>query len=1050
MAATIEEEVQRAAIAVIQPTTDPATRRHASKFLEEFTRKTESLDVYVKWLTSFRQQEQSIASGATVNIHEYRIPMQMLCLTMLQSKLRQVLLQRSDGHTTNPNLRGIAAIRTELWEYLRQQPSLDRTLVGPCCICNAIVIVRSEGALAEFIANAGQNLLGLPQEIVLRLMSCLPAEMEARQDLTASQVREGLQFHIEAALDTIRKSLITNENRPSVVLAAYQALQIWIEISHASLTQINTPTYGGPHAILPAVIQLLSSSSNSGNDAYDELTLQSAARALMAAIMVISDSGTTTRQSAAAQIWQAIPQGFIVHPLQIATMNEWHDATHALSSLLSTFVVEHIDDIVINPAGMGLQVLLEIQLHPSTSVALIPLECWLTIQEIPTGERHEHWKQPLYKNLVEILLRRVAYPPQFTSWENELEIVEQSDFLEFRRMATDVLVSCYFLLRYEMVQMLTQHVRAATDWRASEAALFVLAQISKDVCARCRSHAADGTLIARDRHATQQELLQLLEQLITVDSCVTNSQHKYLLGSVLGFCGNYSPAWIVCPPQAILQLLVYLQSAFGKMPVESGKATRAIYVSCLAKNMPNLEDIYSSRREGENSVLPMILKSVRTSMEAVLLTSDEEAMTTVAEGATRVVTKLVNPEVARQAMTTQLIQPVLNHIYAALKALPESNNAGEWMSPTVQSAIESLSRFLSVIRIISRFCDAPHIPAMGEWLLHQIDPCLQLVQQRTASTLAQSFILPKWVAIQQQILRSTLPQQGTMITIFTNTIPLIVQALEQTNDPCTLKYISTAVETFGGQTLEMDKSFIDLLAHVTAEVTSKGDLSEAMEFLQAYFECLQRYILYCPRALCYNPQLLSNILKIAVESISVIEAKESTRAALIFLSQLLGWKSLRLSPQSSQILAEAWNSSILKEMIMMYGPTITQSCVTGLTGGPQMLMAAYSDTLFSLCQSIAMNEKEELGTPTNPANNISSQLNENLIRNWLFSSMVNSNITNNVDTDISNQIIAILLTLARDDFKSRPKAKAKAKMLLTDYAKIRKGEIESLISYQLP
>jgi hypothetical protein len=398
MAATIEDEVQRAALLVIQPTTDPTTRSSASKFLEEFTRKTESLDVYVKWLTSFRQQEQSIASGATVHIHEYRIPMQMLCLTMLQSKLRQVLLQRSDGHTTNPNLRGISAIRIELWEYLRQQPSLDRTLVGPCCICNAIVIVRSEGALTEFIANAGQNLLGLPQETVLRLMSCLPAEMEARQDLTTSQVREGLQFHIEAALDMIRKNLITNDNRSSVVLAAYQALQIWIEISQVSLTQINTPTYGGPHAILPAVIQLLSSSSYSGNDAYDELTLQSAARALMAAILVVSDSGTTTRQSAAAQIWQAIPQGFIVHPLQISTMNEWDDATHAVSSVLSTFVVEHIDDIVKNPAGMGLQVLLEIQLHPSTSVALIPLECWLSIQEIPTGERHEHWNSHCTEN----------------------------------------------------------------------------------------------------------------------------------------------------------------------------------------------------------------------------------------------------------------------------------------------------------------------------------------------------------------------------------------------------------------------------------------------------------------------------------------------------------------------------------------------------------------------------------------------------------------------------------------------------------------------------
>jgi len=1049
----MEDEVQRAALAMVLPTTDPDTRRYASQFLERWTRTVESCDVYVKWLTSFRQQEKSVENGNTVNVHEYQISMQLLCLTMLQSKLRHELMsQRNDGQTINTISRGIVALRTELWEYLRQQPTLDQVLLGPCCICTAIITVRTEGALAEFIANACNNNLGLPQETVLRLMTCLPAEMEARRDLTTSQVTEGLQFQIEGALDVIRRGLISNENPPSVVLTAYQALQAWTEISQASLTQINTPTCGGPHAILPAVINFLSSCN--GNDMYDELTLQSAARALMATIMVVSDLGTSTRKSSAAVFRMAIPQqGFIVHPLQIATDNKWHNASHALASLLTTFMVEYIDEIVGQPADMGLQVLLEIQSHPSTSVALIPLECWLTIQEIPTGERHEHWKRPLYKNLVDILLRRVAYPPQFTGWENEL--VDSSDFYEFRRMATDVLVSCYFLLRYEMIQMLTQQVQAATDWRTSEAALFVLAQISKDSCARCRSHAADGTLIARDRQATQQELLQLLEQLVSVHSCVTNAQHKYLLSSVLCFCGNYSPAWnsMKCPPQAILQLLVYLQSAFSVMPLESSKATRAIYVSCLAKNMPNLEDLYSNRRVNENSILPMILKSVRTSMEYILLTSEEEAMTTVAEGATRVVTKLVNPTVAREAITTDLVQPVINHIFTVLKALPESDNTREWMSPIVQSAIESLSRLLSVVRIISRFCDAPRIPAMGEWLLHQIDPCLQLVQQRTARTPAQPFILPKWISIHQQILRSTLPQQGTIVKIFTNTIPLIVQALEQTKNPGALKYISTAVEMFGGQTLEMDKSFTDLLAHVTTEViTNKGNTSDAMEFLQAYFECLQRYTLYCPRALCYDPQLLSNIVEVAVESVSVVEAKESTRAALIFLSQLLGWNSLRLSHQSSQILTEAWNSSILKELILRHGQTITQSCVSGLIGGPQILMAAYSDTLFAVVQAIVMNQKGELGTPPTPADNISSQLNENLIQNWLLSSMANIMVTNNIDTVMNNQIIAILLSLARNNSNSRLKAKAKAKLLLTDFTKIRKGEMtsESLMSYQLP
>ena len=901
-------------------------------------------------------------------------------------------------------------------------------------------------------------------ETALRLLACIPAEMEARQDLTTSQVTEGLQLHLEAALDLIRRGLSANDTSTSTLLPALMCLEAWIEISHVSLTQINTPTCGGPHAILPVLLQLLSSSNNNNTD---EMTLQIAARALMGAILVASDHGTATRQAAAAAFWMSIPQqGFIVHPLRVASKNEWNDAAHALASLLSTFLVEHADHIVTQPADIGLQVLLEIQSHPSTSVALIPLECWLTIQEIPTAERHEHWTKPLYKNLAEILLRRMAYPINFTSWENDLELVDSSDFLEFRRMVTDVLVSCYYLLRVEMIQMLIYQVRAATDWRMSEAALFALAQISKDVCARCRSHAADGTSIARDRQATQQELLQLLEQLITVDSQTTNAQHKYLLGAVVNFCGNYSPAWnsMECPPQAILQLLVYLQSAFVTMPAEAAKATRAIYVSCLAKSMPNLEDLYSSSNAAGNgnsaalasssSFLPLILKSVKNSMEAALSTIDEEAITTVAEGATRLITKLVNPEVARQAMTTDLIQPVINLIYAALKVLPESNITEEWMTVTVQSATESLVRFLSVIRVISRFCDAPHIPAMGEWVLHLIDPCLKIVQQRTASTPAQPLILNKWISIHQQILRKTLPQQSTMVTIFTNTIPLIVQALEQTRDPGTLKYITTAVEVFGGQTLEMDKSFQDLLAHVTTEITSKNDLCEAMELLQAYFECLQRFTLYCPRALCYNPKL-SDIVNIAVETISAIDAKDSTRAALMFLSQLFGWNSLRLSVQTTQILEEAWNSLILKEMILRYGQTLTQACFTGLSGGSQMLWPAYSDCIFAIVQAIVLNEKEGIATPTNPADNVSPLLNEALIRQWLFSGMAttlstngNSNIANNMNAEISNQIITILLALARNGSKSRPKAK----MLLTDYAKIRKGEmtVESLISYSLP
>jgi hypothetical protein len=945
----------------------------------------------------------------------------------------------------------------ELWEYLQQQQqqsTLNRSLLGPCCICNAITIVRSEGGtkLTEFITNARNNSIGLPPETTLRLLASIPSEMEARQDLTTTQVTEALQLNLEPALDLIRRGLSGDTSTTSTVLPACHALKAWTEISRVSLTQINTPTCGGQHAVLPTLLQLLSSSDPSAN----EMTLQIAARALTASILVTSDLGTPTRQAAAASFWMAIPQmGFIVNTLRIATTNEWDDATHALATLLSTFLVEHAEDIISQPADIGLQVLLEIQSHPSTSVALIPLECWLTIQETPTAERHEHWTKPLYKNLVEILLRRMAYPSNFTSWENELELVDSSEFLEFRRMVADVFVSCYYLLRIEMIQMLTHWVRTASDWRMSEAALSALSQISKDVCSRCRSQAAGGTSIARDKQATQQELLQLLEQLVAVDTQTTNAQHKYLLGAVVNFCGTYSPAWnsMDCSPQAILQVLAYLQSAFPAIPLEAAKATRAIYVSYLSKNMPHFENP-KNPSSASSLFLPLILKSVRTSMELILSTTDEEAMTTVTEGATRLFTKITNPEMARQAITTDLIQPVIDRIDAALKVLPKSNIADEWMTVQVQSSTEYIARYLGVIRIISRFCDAPHIPAMGEWMLHLIDPCLKFVQQRTASTPAQPLILTKWISIHQQILRKSLPQQSTMIAIFTNTIPLIVQALEQTQDPSTIKYISTAVEVFGSHTLEMDKSFQDLLVHVTGEITRNNDLRESMELLQAYFECLQRFILFCPRALCYNPKL-SDIVNIAVGSVSAIDAKDSTRAALVFLSQLFGWNALRLSIQTTQILREAWNSLILKEIVLRHGQTLILDCFAGLSGGSQMLWPAYSDCVFAIVQAVALNEKESLAAPTNPADNISPLLNEALIRQWLFSGMTTTlspdgtrKIDTDTNSDITNQIIPILLALAHNGSKSRPKAK----MLLTDYAKIRKGEmnVDSLLSYSLP
>lgn len=1092
---TDERHVAEAALAMVRPTTDAATRRRASRFLEEWTQRPEAYGVYVQWLASHRHQRGRDVAAAGIGgvpsgpADADQVAMQLLCLTMLQSKLRREV-RRDRPDAWHP---GVATLREELWEYLRQ-PGLDKALRGPCCVCNAAVIVRC-GLLGEFMThlrtNDGTNHDDdggsgvLSKETALRLLACIPSEMEACQDLTTSQVTGDLQVHLEIVLNTIQKGLAAGGEISTTRLTACQALKSWAEISHVSLSQLNTPTCGGSNAVLPTLISLLSSSSSSSssfvsmagsspalspNNAhlpYDELTLQVASRALTDAILVVSDHCTPTRDAAALVFWRAISeQGFIIHPLQVAAYNNWHDASHALASLLSTFAVEQVDDLVAQPADIGMQVLLDIQKHPHTPVALVPLECWLTIQEIPMSERHEHWKRPLYRQLVETLVARLAYPQNFTTWEDELE-VDSSEFFELRRLVSDILVSCYYLLRVEMIQMLIYQTRTASHWTVSEAALFGLRTISKEVCSRCKSNAAPGTMVASDRQATSQELLHLLDRLVAVNIATTQGEQPLLLAAVINFCGAYSPAWhsMDCPPQGIFHLLAYLQSAFGALPMEAAKATRAIYVSCLAKSMPNLEDFHSAGASGEVAsssqfVVPMVLKSVRNSMEAVLLTTDEEAMTTVAEGATRLVTTLVNPAVARESLKTDLIRPVHNSVESAMQSLPPSNNTAmeAWMSPHAEAGLDMLERYLSVIQVIARFCDSPHVPAMGEWLLQELGPCLDLIQRRTASTPAQPRLLPKWILIHQQILRSTLHQEGSMIATFTNTVPIVVQALEQTQDPSTLRYISTAVEMFGGKTPEMDQSFQDLLSHITTIITSRGHLLEATELFQAYFECLQRFILYCPRALCFNSQFTA-IVSLSVDSIPALQAKEAARAALLFLSQLFGWNTLRLSPQTHNIMQEAWNV-VVKHTLLTHGPILTQVCVSGLAGGSQVLWPAYSDCLFAIVQAVVLNqlqeEHEQMPDPAADAYT-SSMLNESHVRHWLYSSMIvhleydenaDNGVRSRLTAETCNQMISFLLSLARQG----PKARPKAKMLLTDFAKIKKGEmgIDSLMSYTLP
>ena len=85
-------------------------------------------------------------------------------------------------------------------------------LILPSCICNAIIIVRCN-MLNDFMtlirqkdqshSQSSQQQPSLPLSIALKILACIPAEMEACQDLTTSQVTEQLVPYLEPVLDTI-------------------------------------------------------------------------------------------------------------------------------------------------------------------------------------------------------------------------------------------------------------------------------------------------------------------------------------------------------------------------------------------------------------------------------------------------------------------------------------------------------------------------------------------------------------------------------------------------------------------------------------------------------------------------------------------------------------------------------------------------------------------------------------------------------------------------------------------------------------------------------
>jgi len=1011
-----QQHVRQAALALVRPETDAATRTAASQFLEQWTATVEAWATYCLLVEHLAQEE---------------VGLQLLCLQLLQAKIRREI--SFDGNHQNVPL--LDRLQSSLQNYL-QSPQLtpDTITVQPACLCMAALALR-RGQLTNILPPLCNSICideQAPQK-QLRILSSIPLELQAGvSGLAPSFVANTLAPHVASVLEclstTIQKCVTSSSPDGKTLLYALTATKNWIQEGCITLSQLNAAGGGGGNSgsLLVCLVQLLSHAgaslppvSGCSSSERDAIFVQ-VAQVLQETIQVAADSCTETRTAAVAVLLQAMEPsvGFLSSPLQQHGCGE--DAAVAVASLASTFVTEEIDELIMLPCESLLHLLLGLQVHPVAGCRSAMLDCWLTASEVSLQERHEHWRAPLFQQVTTALLQAIEFS----------EEVDEDDLLDFRRMSCDVFVACYFLLRSEFVQHATSIICQNQPSSKAESALFALTVTAREVNARIKSRTgASQSLLAKDRQRTAELLLQVVQHIVGTSSSNNNHEKVFLVG-VVKFLGAYAASWSVqCSADDILRLLSYLQNMLihsmqgdhESLAGESAKAIKSVLVSCATVLL-------------QTSSPTPLLDCMRGLMNAALSTNREECMAGVAEGFTRLSTQTKDTTTIGQLLG-ELVHPVLQTAEVALNALPSFQEfAANGLSEHAAEAMESLCSHLRVLQVVIRFSGAAVDAEFSanhpiSTILGTVYPFLEAVSQRASHF---DPVFEKTLSIQQQILK-TVPDQAA--TNFQQTITYVAEVFQSKQHPSCAEFFAISVEVFGSSNANVG-AFRDLLSQVSATVfriLQQQGIESNSRLIQSFFEMTQRYILYCPSALVGCPEF-AGIAACAVEVLASTKGdRESVRAILNFLTQLFGWRALRLSTESSQYLHSVAHT--MDEQLSYHGARTISCCMTTLLGGSQALWPVCTDCIFAITSTTV-----SWPVPEDPESSVA--------RNWFESACSNASNTNVViNADVIRTVVSLLIGFAREG----PKNKPKAKLLLTDFCMIVRGEKlpDVLVEYTL-
>ena len=208
----------------------------------------------------------------------------------------------------------------------------------------------------------------------------------------------------------------------------------------------------------------------------------------------------------------------------------------------------------------------------------------------------------------------------------------------------------------------------------------------------------------------------------------------------------------------------------------------------------------------------------------------------------------------------------------------------------------------------------------------------------------------------------------------------------------------------------------------------------------------KRYLLFCPSALINNSDF-SILFSFAMTCLTECRGeRESTRASLNFLSQIISWRTLKLfsSPDGNNHHQHDHSleniANIVNTSVAQHGKNLTILCFKGIAGSsPQLLWPALSECICAILYFFV-----------HEANASNTSLNENsTCFMWISSALTEESGTMNdiMDDSIRTTIVQSLIRQTMKGMTSKPMLK----MLLSDIGSYCKREktAEDFLCYTL-